>query len=597
MLPRSLMHSPRHSDHGPLVILSLVALAGLSAPFLFGYGTAPLTNFAGEIVSASGFSTLLWAAAIYGNFDFAHKNIQRTTSALVLLILATIFHYFYFGAINTPAWIVAIGYLGMGWLAAWTGSAARSGTHANEWMKAICIGLSIGAVIAALGSIAQFFNFDGGYIVLSPAQDSGRTFGFVRQPNHQGTFLSIGLASIVYLAYISKYRTRVLALLFAPIIIFALLTTGSRTAMMQIIFLSICIALTFKSRGLRAAASIILLTALLWFGLYILNYLDIANFYGIKKAAQTSSEGVGLRHELWRETWNLIVSHPLIGAGLLYFGSDFILSGAAEKVGLPMTHSHNIILQIIYAFGIPVSIAFITLVARIFLKIRKIILNPGNFIPTTTIGFIGIHSMVEFPLWYTYFLLPFCFHLGWLETQTAPPSLAEAKNTTRKKYLASAIGLSTIMLTTWINSDYYKITPIYAAGLKSTLNERIATASDNFWFQPFSRFVLLNIQPVAPENYRAYLDQAATNGCIMYELWYQPGTIVALTYAERLEEAKWIIYSYWKLSGGYSQHFKKSMEKSDAPSKEIMLDFIEKPHPVERSIDTYSSKCFQNRLQ
>ena len=595
MLARSLIHSPKNSNSGPLVVMILVTFVALSAPFLFGYGTAPLTNFAGEIVSTSGFSTLMLVATLYGNFEAAHKHIKQLTAAIFLLIFGTLAQYFYFGSINTASWLIALAYLGMGWTAAWTGSAARSGSYADHWIKAICIGIAMGATMAALGSIAQFFNFDGGFIVLSPAQEAGRTFGFIRQPNHQGTFLNLGLASVAYLMQVAQPRIKKLLPIVILIIIFAILTTGSRTALIQVCFICLCIALTFKFRGIKTAIVIWLSAVIIWVLLYTINFFDVVNFYGAEKAAQTSSEGLGIRYALWRETWTLLISHPWTGSGLLYYGSDFILSGAAEKVGLPMTHSHNFTLQIIYAFGVPLSCIFFLFICKIFFDIRNEIFQPDSFLFICTIGCIGIHSLVEFPLWYTYFLLPLCFCIGWLEKRETQSSAKEKATRIQKKYVACIIGFGALTLVIWINNDYYKITPVYTAGLKSNLMERIRKSEQNFWFQPFSKFIALNRQSVNSENYKSYLKQAAINGCIMSELWYQPGTIVALTYAGKLDEAKWIIYSYWKLSGGSAGQFRTPLEISDAPSKGLILDFIENPHAVKRATESYEQECFVNR--
>ena len=81
----------------------------------------------------------------------------------------------------------------------------------------------------------------------------------------------------------------------------------------------------------------------------------------------------------------------------------------------------------------------------------------------------------------------------------------------------------------------------------------------------------------------------------MYETWYQPNTIVALTHAGRIPEAKWILYSYWVLSGGKIEQFKSALIASKAPGADEMLRYLDKPVPVARALDLFNATCYAGR--
>ncbi|MFZ2989824.1 Wzy polymerase domain-containing protein, partial [Ideonella sp.] len=90
----------------------------------------------------------------------------------------------------------------------------------------------------------------------------------------------------------------------------------------------------------------------------------------------------------------------------------------------------------------------------------------------------GVHSMLEYPLWYAYFLLPTAWALGHAlrpPAATEQPALATEAPATRGPALsriAGALMLAGALFATW---DYLRVTVIYQPGdTAAPLNERIA---------------------------------------------------------------------------------------------------------------------------
>lgn len=595
----------------PSSVLGLLCFVAVSCPFLFGYGTLPLTNFAGEIVSVAGFAMMFVVTAQYGAADRKIGDLKLVWTALGLLILATAGQYFYFEQKNLVDWLAIIGYLFLAAMAAWVGNTARGGGYKRHWQKGIAIALIAGATLASVASIAQYVSFDASWIVLSPAAEKGRTFGFVRQPNHQATFLCLGLAALFTLRpAVGRRLGAVVFLLLGPLLVFGIVSTGSRAALLQLLFISVCAVLFLRrnNHGAWKAFYPLVFAAVIWTVLLLISQHGGADFYGANKLTQTRSEGVGMRAEVWRQTIDLIHMRPWLGWGILDYGSAFFLSGAAEKAGIVMTHSHNLFLQLAFAFGLPLTAGFLFLLAAVFWRARRQLLTLDGFLPFVAVGCVAIHSQVEFPLWYTYFLLPTSYFIGWLsrgevqlQSEVLPGTqgnssqvLAKVGGSARKGVI-SLLGLTILGTVVWMNNDYYKLTPVFAVGLKSDLNERLDVASHVTWFRPYASYLLLIRQTVDASNYQEYLRTSTELGCVMYETWYQPNTIVALTFAGKPEEAKWIMYSYWRLSGGEVAQFRNALIASKAPGADEMLRYLNGPVPVPRAMGLFNAACYAGR--
>ena len=348
----------------------------------------------------------------------------------------------------------------------------------------------------------------------------------------------------------------------------------------------------------------------IWGALFLLNQHGVLDFYGTSKLNQTTSEGVGVRSAVWQQTLDLIRPRLWFGWGLLDYGSVFFLSGAAEKVGIIMVHSHNLFLQFVFAFGLPITAVFFALISVVLWRARGQMLTPDGFFPFVIIGCIFIHSQVEFPLWYTYFLLPTFFCLGWLgRGNGGAQSLLPARPQRKLLWFSSdvfkcpakgfgaIVSVGAILVSIWINKDYYRLTPVYAPGLKYDLDQRLEVASKVTWFQEYFQYLVLLRRSVDASNYRQYIADAASLGCVTYQPWHQVNTIVALAYAGNLDEAKWILYSYWRLSGGHVEQFVDGITKSKAPLAVELLEYLKNPSPVVKATQTFDAVCFGKKVK
>jgi O-antigen ligase len=589
-------------------IIGLVCFVAIATPFLFGYGTLPLTNFVGEIVSAVGFGMMLVLATHYGGGRQKSYELKLVHSAFGLLGLMVAVQYLYFGQGHSLVWLLLFLYLLLACVAAWAGFAAHNNSHETQWLRGMAFAVVGGGCIASVAAVMQYFSVDGSWVLLSPTAQAGRTFGFVRQPNHQGTFLCLGVVAIFTLQRLLAPRIGMaLLILLSPLLVFGIVSTGSRTALLELGFISLFTIYHLRGQksGIYKALYPVTWAALLWLILYYVSQQGGAGFYGTTKLAQTTTEGVGVRAAVWAQTWDLVVAHPWLGSGLPYYSSLFYISGGAANSGIIMTHSHNLFLQFAYGFGIPVTVVFFFLVARLLWRARHLLTTADGFFSFAIIGCVLIHSQVEFPLWYTYFLLPVCWCLGWLShtlgsslqpmvhVQNMPPSKITSVVWSRR--LALGVGALVLGTSAWMNTDYYRVTPIFTPGLMADLNQRIHEARRSDWFQRYVEYVELNQEQVTLANYGDHLARAVSLGCAVPESWYQPNTIIALTFAGRLDEARWILYSYMRLAKGKVDHLKAAFLKSNPPHTAEMLQYLETQKAVPKSTQLFEEVCFKRK--
>lgn len=570
-------------------------------PYLMGYGVMPLTNFGGEVIAAVGFGACLFVAAKLGLRVALDRTFLISVSVPIGLALATIAQYYMHGQRHWDVYSIYVVYLAAAALAVWLGSATSQSKSSQTWGVAVAFCVLAGASFAALASAAQYLGVDLSGLLLSPPAEAGRTYGFLRQPNHQATCLSLGLAAL----FAVNRRVKIAGLVWyglVMLLVSAIVSTGSRTGLLQILFISIAFFLApLQGKRDRRCIELLILSACIWLAMFWGSESVGLTFYGSAKLAQTGSEGLGLRASLWYATLALIADKPWFGYGPLAFPSTFLLSGSALATGVPMSNAHNVLLQLAFDYGVPATLMVAGALAWVVWSSRRIWTTERGALPFVSLGCIGIHSMFEFPMWYSYFLIPAFYWLGVLifnsgeivvgDTKTSSTHVMREKNW--QSPTVAICGCLAIWISVSMNRDFYRLTPVYMQGPVSTLNERLEVVNKVFWFRRFADFILLQREIVTKENSQQYLEKTGSLGCVMMEPWYQASTIVALDFEGNHEDARWILYLFSQLSkknmNDYVQSFGASAEKL-TPN---LLEYAVRPYPVSKHWNVFADRCFQ----
>jgi O-antigen ligase len=484
----------------------LSACVALAAPALLAYGLPPSATFMNQAAALVGWG--VWLMVLSGTAVVGvtprSSGMKALQGALILLLLAALAAPLWTGL----PWSLALsnaGLIAAAALAAQLGAAAQSSGIAPTAFRAFCIGL----VVAGLGSSAvglvQVFApslADGNWVAHNYIE--GRAVGNLRQPNHLSSLLLWAVVAVLWLAetrIIKRWLGAALALLF----VFVVVLTASRTGTVSVLMLAVWGIL---DKRLSQHTRLLLLLAPV---AYVLSWLGTAGWaeysnhvFGGEDRFSTKGDISSSRYGIWANTLALIAAHPWAGVGLGEFNFAWSLTPFPGRPVAFFDHAHNLVLQFAVELGLPLSALVLTLLlcalfwalhaalhARTDADTAQAPLRRAAFMMVFLILF---HSLLEYPLWYAYFLLPAAFAFGLCLEQAGLKVVTEnraqirgklvkeksVENPTRPLLLASMLlvlgGAGSVM-------DYASVVTIFApVDGAPTLAKRIEDGQQSVFF-------------------------------------------------------------------------------------------------------------------
>ncbi len=584
-----------------LMLIGIFLLMGL--PILMGYGVTPLTNFGVEVMAVVGLGVLLissWrltAKVRYVNYPLLVVVSLSVLLSIVLLLKAALGTSW---ALNEGTLLIYIGYV-LGAAAATLVGYVLASSNSWEWTeKAVTRVLLVAAAIAAIGSLMQYLGIDGTWMGLSPSAEPGRTYGFVRQPNHQSTFLNIALAGLIFLR-IKRNLHNVSWYLMVPILVMAIVTTGSRTGVVQLLVLLGLNLWVHRTYVGRAIWEVLLALIVSWLILYMGNkWLDVA-FYGVNKVTQTSNEGLGLRGVMWQSTWLMIQERPWLGHVIHSFQPSFFLQGYAVEAMMVMENPHNMFLQMAFEFGVPMALALYAAILWLCISLMgNMSKNEGAQLVGGGVICILIHAQLEYPLWYSHFLFPFMFLVGIylaalsLDAIRLPVKMVFLPPFARWLVTFSSLcfGAALIVAAITANRDFYKLTPLFTRFDSSSLAEKAEHAKDVFWFRnilDLSRYQASEVKGGVSKSER--IELFGKLACERDEPWYQSSTLLLLAESGYMNDAKWLLFMMNELNPKSMEAVKRYMHKQSGALAADLYAFASNPIRVPISYMYFSRVC------
>ncbi len=282
----------------------------------------------------------------------------------------------------------------------------------------------------------------------------GRPFANFGQPNQLGTFLTWCLLSIFWgleRGYIRAGIAFSLSLYF----LFGLALTQSRTAWVAIALL--VAASWFWRTFWQHRRTPLLVTAL---GLYfVVCNLCLSSFSRVlllDDVAFSGSELARLSGELRPVAWRMFLDaswrSPWFG-----YGWDQVSYGQlAASLDHPalntlFSHSHNLFLDLVLWCGIPLGFTFSVAIIWWFWRTFRAVKSAETALMLLLLIVVMNHAMLEFPLHYAYFLLPFGLVMGALDTRLLTPQVRLGG-----RWVVSLVWLGATILLSLVIRDYYR---------------------------------------------------------------------------------------------------------------------------------------------
>lgn len=306
-------------------------------------------------------------------------------------------------------------------------STLATNLHLKTFTTYLCWAILIGALIQSGIGFIQYhnlFKYFGGVIFYDPNHPNTDIFGHFGQRNHYCHFLTWGTFALIYLFH-SKIINKYLTFALLCWLMFSITLSASRSAFIYfgvaciISFLYFILKREQDSRNLFFAmvCATVLLFAFEYFYPLIqqLGNHKAQVVSGLARISSDTGSEAGRRLVEWKKAFLTFKQNSIFGVGLFgYAKAGIFLNSLFMSVPLNsglFTNCHNLILQLLAETGL---IGLIIAIGGIIWMVIRIIKHSSieSIILLCMAGTTLSHSMLEYPLWYLYFLGPFIMFLS-----------------------------------------------------------------------------------------------------------------------------------------------------------------------------------------
>lgn len=320
------------------------------------------------------------------------------------------------------------------------------------------VAFAIASIVSVGISIHQWLDLQRLTVFIVEMQPSGRPFGNLAQPNLLASLLLLGLAGLWSL-YETRRIGKTAMFLGAAWLVFGLVLTGSRFPMVCLLWAVLARVALGRAGPWRTPAW--------WTGVPALAFIAgsllipaVSDLLLISPAttALERASAPGIRTVLWPMMWDATTRSPWLGYGVGQIG----MAQTAVALDYPPTNwffdsAHNLALDMALWFGWPVALALLAAVLIWFVGQLHRCTTPAQTVAFFAIGCLLIHALIEYPLQYTFFLLPFGYISGALWAASHPhPS--EARSPARVKWAGRSLhfgaAAAAFAATIWVTKEY-----------------------------------------------------------------------------------------------------------------------------------------------
>lgn len=305
------------------------------------------------------------------------------------------------GVVYLVAFAAAVG-LGQ----AWRGDVCKRAIYENGALLVTLFAILLSAAVV----LAQGMKIDGHYPGWVAASGEFRPFGNLGQPNNQGTLLVTGVLLVEMLR-----RRKILSAVAASVILFVLLPaivmTGSRTALLSALLASAYLACVGRRRDVPFTMGWLAILLVL----YAISPWFVSLLGGQSEGRLMESMGSSPRLHIYQQLLGAIAENPWMGYGWMQTAYAQSVASIHIHGGYEATYAHNFVLDWVTWFGMPFGFLSIGFAVFLFVSNWRNAPMKNKLTHTLLLPFI-VHSMLEFPYAYAFFLLPFGMLLGYLST-------------------------------------------------------------------------------------------------------------------------------------------------------------------------------------
>lgn len=567
-------------------------------PFMIAYHDIPIPNFYSEWMAA--FIGLAALLPLIAKPLWQTPVLPRSSAIFLLLLLITSLQDIFGPQPASPNIGLIQGYI------AWAFLITTLGYHLRQKLgwESICLTLANSVLIACA--------INGGFVILQFMQQFGfnlpipqlQSYGMLGQSNHFADFVSLGIVSLFYAYAKQGMRKRTLALsLLMGLVMLAL--SGSRSSMLYLSMIALSFGLlnqVFKRQQKDTAItahlfklSLGLLPAFLLLQLVLTIFFPEAMIHTpVKRAMEALSQpSASLRWQFWQTSITLFSQQPLLGIGAGQMRWQTLLladNPAANPAHIFFEHAHNLFLNLLAEMGV---FALLIVVGALYLWLRGFLKSFRGSFETwwllASLGVIGLHSMLEYPLWYSYFLGIFAFLLGAGESSAiALTRLSQSAQNLLRLSLVAIILYGFVQLSL-MQLAYQKLeTNISnASQAEMTDNQKQSLVNDMLWINantllgPYSNLVLATY--LVPNISQSEIQLALAENAVRFIPLRQPylNFIILLELRNEHTQAIQHLNRLLQISHGDLRQDLQQLPYENAKVLQRLLDEIQQNKPMQ----------------
>ena len=412
------------------------------------------------------------------------------------------------------------------WIAMQIGK--RAANSANGLLHWLLIAWLIAALVSSALAVLQYLDLARELVPWVNQPRTGDAFANLRQRNQFASLTSIGLVALFGLAATMQgISKRYASMMWCALALLAagLACSVSRTGAVQWLVLAVFVFVWIWKDGkqvhpvlLRLAIGAPLLVILWslvlpWIALQLNGVMGVSLLLRVAGQAQDYA-ACGGRRVLWSNVLQMLAQHPWQGWGLgetdfAHYSTDY----QSERFCDLLDNAHNFPLHLALEFGLPFALACCVFAVHWFYKKSRLLtINNARQIAFGMMLVLGIHSMLEYPLWYGPFQISLGLALGlWAETTTERIVEAKPASSTRQQLLPMVMCSALFLACFYAAWDYNRVAQIYKQPEMRDAAYRdnpMQAASQSWLFKNQVDFARLMTQSITQENAQETYDLA-----------------------------------------------------------------------------------------
>lgn len=389
---------------------------------------------------------------------------------------------------------------------------------AGAWLAA--------ALASAAIALLQYFDLEAPFHPYLNIAQPGQAFGNLRQPNQLASLLVIGLLALRWWVGAGRVPAAAAAPM-AALLLAALAATASRVGLVALLVCGALLAWWGWRAGRGRWALLAVGGALGLYALAVLVLPALAQWgegvagRDMLERLRTAESTCGSRLILWRNVLHLIGLRPWTGWGWgeLDYAHYITLYPGARFCHI-LDNAHNLPLHLAVELGLPLALAACALLAWVLWRGRPWAeRQPERQLAWGVLAVIGLHSLVEYPLWYGPFQIALGLCLWLLCTPRADASAAHATGAMSPpgragrdgRWLRAAAATAMLAWAAAIGWDYHRISQIYLPQEQRAARYRddaMAHARRSWLYADVVRFAEVTTRPAVRANADALLPAA-----------------------------------------------------------------------------------------